>query len=129
MTQETFGLKKIGQLAVNVHDLKKMTAFYRDTLGVKFLFEAPNMAFFDCDGVRLMLSGPERPEFDHAPSILYFKVPDIQAAHRELAGRSVRFEGEPHLITRMPTHELWMAFFRDAENNVHALMSEVPVSK
>jgi catechol 2,3-dioxygenase-like lactoylglutathione lyase family enzyme len=129
MAQESFGLRKIGQIAVNAHDLKKMTAFYRDTLGMKFLFEAPNMAFFDCDGVRLMLSAPETPEFDHAPSILYFKVPDIRAAHRELAGRSVRFEGEPHIVTRMPTQELWMAFFRDPENNVHALMSEVPTSK
>jgi methylmalonyl-CoA/ethylmalonyl-CoA epimerase len=129
MAQDSFGLRKIGQIAVNAHDLKKMTAFYRDTLGMKFLFEAPNMAFFDCDGVRLMLSGPERPEFDHAASILYFKVPDIRAAHRELSGRSVPFEGEPHLITRMPTHELWMAFFRDPENNVMAIMSEVPTSK
>ncbi len=129
MAQESFGLKKIGQIAVNAHDLKKMTAFYRDTLGMKFLFEAPNMAFFDCDGVRLMLSAPETSEFDHAPSVLYFKVPDIRLAHRELVGRSVRFEGEPHLITRMPTHELWMAFFRDVENNVLALMSEVPTEK
>jgi methylmalonyl-CoA/ethylmalonyl-CoA epimerase len=129
MPEENFGLRKIGQIAVNAHDLKKMTAFYRDTLGMKLLFEAPNMAFFDCDGLRLMLSAPEAPEFDHAPSIIYFRVPDIRAAHRELAGRSVRFEGEPHLITRMPTHELWMAFFRDAENNVLALMSEVPAGK
>ena len=129
MAQQSFGLGKIGQIAVNAHDLKKMTAFYRDTLGMKFIFEAPNMAFFDCDGVRLMLSGPERPEFDHASSVIYFKVSDIRVAHRELAGRSVRFEGEPHLIARMPTHELWMAFFRDPENNVLALMSEVPAGK
>ena len=129
MAQESFGLRKIGQISVNAHDLKKMTAFYRDTLGMKFLFEAPNMAFFDCDGVRLMLSAPEGPEFDHASSVLYFKVPDIRAAHRELVDRSVRFEGEPHLITRMPTHELWMAFFRDPEKNVMALMSEVPTAK
>jgi len=92
MAQESFGLRRIGQIAVNAHDQKKMTAFYRDTLGLKFLFEASNMAFFDCDGIRLMLSGPERPEFDHAPSIIYFKVSDIRAAHRELAGRSVRFK-------------------------------------
>jgi methylmalonyl-CoA/ethylmalonyl-CoA epimerase len=128
MTSTDFGLREIGQIAVNARDLKKMTSFYRDTLGLKFLFEAPKMAFFDCAGVRLMLGAPEQKEFDHAPSVLYFRVPDIKAAYDTLMSRGVRFEGKPHSVARMPDHELWMAFFRDVENNVLALMSEVKQS-
>ncbi len=92
---------------------------------MNLLFEAPpKMAFFDCDGVRLMLSLPEKPEFDHPSSILYFKVPDIQAAHSALSGRGARFEGEPHMVHKTEASELWMAFFRDSEGNFLALMSE-----
>ncbi|HYA95443.1 MAG TPA: VOC family protein [Terriglobales bacterium] len=119
------GLSTIGQIAITVRDLKQATAFYRDTLGMKLLFEVPNMSFFDCGGVRLMMSTPEKPEFDHPASILYFRVPDIHAAYDTLLSRGVRFEGKPHLVARMPDHELWMTFFRDQENNLLALMSEV----
>jgi len=119
------GLSAIGQIAITVRDLHQATAFYRDILGIKLLFEVPNMSFFDCGSVRLMLSRAEKPEFDHPASILYFRVPDIQAAHQALAGRGVRFENVPHLVARMPDHELWMAFFRDMDNNLFALMSEV----
>ncbi|MBI2924083.1 MAG: VOC family protein [Verrucomicrobia bacterium] len=122
----SFSLSKIGQISVTVHDLERATAFYRDTLGVKHLFTVPKMAFFDCDGVRLMLAVPEKPEFDHPSSILYFKVDDIQAAHETLVSRGVRFDLNPTLIAPMATHDLWMAFFRDTENNLLALMSEVP---
>jgi methylmalonyl-CoA/ethylmalonyl-CoA epimerase len=72
-----------------------------------------------------MLGKAEKPEFDHPGSVLYFKVADIRATHRDLAGRGVQFEGDPHLIARMPDHELWMAFFRDSEGNTLALMSEI----
>jgi methylmalonyl-CoA/ethylmalonyl-CoA epimerase len=120
-----FGLSQIGQIAVNVHDTGRAVAFYRDQLGMKLLFTAGQLAFFDCDGIRLMLDRPEKPEFDHPSSILYFKVPDIQQAHATLAGRGVKFEDAPHVIARMPDHELWMAFFRDSEGNLLALMSEV----
>ncbi len=119
------GLSQIGQIAVNVHDLPKAVAFYRDTLGMKFLFEVPGMAFFDCGGVRLMLGLPEKPEFDHPASILYYRVEDIQRAYKTLSDRGVRFENEPHLIARMPDHELWMAAFRDPDGNLLELMSEV----
>lgn len=119
------GLSRIGQIVVNVHDLSKAVAFYRDTLGMKFLFEVPKMAFFDCGGVRLMLGLPERPEFDHAASIIYYKVDDIQGAFEALSSRGVRFEGKPHLVARMPDHELWMAAFRDVDGNLLELMSEV----
>jgi catechol 2,3-dioxygenase-like lactoylglutathione lyase family enzyme len=99
--------------------------FYRDTLGMRFLFEVPNLAFFDCGGVRLMLSPPETPEFDHPGSVLYYKVADINATYTALKGRDVAFIDEPHLIARMPDHDLWMVFFRDSEGNTLGLMSEV----
>ena len=120
-----FGLSEIGQIAIAVRDLKQTTAFYRDVLGMKLLFEVPNMCFFDCGGVRLMLSIAEKPEFEHPASILYFRVPDIQAAYAILFARGVRFEDKPHLVARMPDHELWMTFLRDVDNNLLALMSEV----
>lgn len=124
MASATFGLAQIGQIAVNVHDLERAIAFYRDRLGMKHLFTVPKMAFFECGGIRLMLGLPEKPEFDHPSSIIYFKVDDIQIAFRTLSQRGVSFEGEPHLVAKMPTHDLWMAFFRDSENNLFALMSE-----
>jgi len=83
------------------------------------------MGFFDCGGVRLMLTGSEKPG-EQFSSILYFKVPDIHAAFEAMTSRGAAFEGEPHLVARMPTHELWMAFFRDPDRNLLALMSEVP---
>lgn len=106
-------------------DVQRALEFYRDVLGVPFLFQVPRMAFFDLAGVRLMLSEPEGAEHDHPGSVLYFLVPDIGAAHGELEGRGVSFEGPPHLIAKMPDHDLWMAFFRDSEGNLLALMSEV----
>lgn len=119
-------LGAIGQISMNARDLGRAVAFYRDQLGLPLLFEVPpKMAFFDCGGVRLMLSLPESAEYDHPGSVLYFTVPDIQAAYADLSARGVTFAGAPHLIARMPDHELWMAFFRDPEGNTLALMSEV----
>ncbi len=123
--QSGFGLSQIGQIAVNVKDLDRAVAFYRDALGMRPLFQVPKLAFFDCGGVRLMLSPPETPEFDHAASVIYYKVDDIRAAHAALRGRGVNFDGEPHVVARLPAHDLWMAFCRDPEGNVLALMSEV----
>ena len=124
-TDAALGLSRIGQIAINVHDLGRATAFYRDVLGMKFLFEVPKMAFFDCGGVRLMLGLPETAEFDHPASIIYYRVEDIESVHRTLMARDVRFEAAPHIIARMPRYDLWMAFFRDPEGNLLALMSEV----
>jgi methylmalonyl-CoA/ethylmalonyl-CoA epimerase len=115
----------IGQILVPVHDLGRAVAFYRDVLGLQFLFEIPNSAFFNCGGVRLMLGVPETPELDHPASIIYYKVGDLKAAYARLIERSVRFDSEPHLIARMETYDLWMAFLRDSENNLLGLMSEV----
>jgi catechol 2,3-dioxygenase-like lactoylglutathione lyase family enzyme len=122
-------ISRLGQIAINVHDVDRATAFYRDILGLPLLFTAGSLAFLDCGGVRLMLSRPEKPEFDHPSSILYFTVPDIVSAHRQMLSAGVRFEDEPHLIARMPTHDLWMTFFRDPEENFLALMCEMPQAK
>jgi methylmalonyl-CoA/ethylmalonyl-CoA epimerase len=94
---------------------------------LKLLFKAPpGLAFFDCGGVRLMLARAEKPELEHPSSVLYFAVPNIQAAYDKLKAGGVRFEDEPHLIAKMPAHDLWMTFFHDSEGNLLALMSEVP---
>src|SRR3954468_24651565 len=119
------GLSTIGQIAINVPDGEHPTEFYRDKLGMKHLFSAGKLSFFDCAGVRLMLSPPEKPEFDHPSSILYFKVDDINQQFEQMQSRGVQFEDKPHLVAPMPTYDLWMTFFRDSENNLLAMMSEV----
>jgi methylmalonyl-CoA/ethylmalonyl-CoA epimerase len=121
----TPGLSRIGQVAVNVHDLERAIGFYRDVLGLPFLFRASQLAFFDCAGLRLMLSTPERPALDHPASVLYFDVADLHGSYDALRRRGASFVAPPHLIARMPDHELWMAFFVDTEGNTLALMSEV----
>ncbi|MDQ2855802.1 MAG: VOC family protein [Acidobacteriota bacterium] len=121
-----FGLSSIGQIAVNAQDLDRAVEFYRDKLGMKHLFTVPpKMAFFDCAGIRLMLALPETKEFDHPSSILYFNVDDIQQAHATLSQRGVPFEEEPIFVADMGSYDLWMASFRDCENNLLALMSNV----
>lgn len=123
--QPNFGLSEIGQVAVPVRDLERATAFYRNQLGMRHLFSVPNLAFFDCGGIRLMLSLPETAELDHPGSILYYKVPDIEGAYQTLMERGVSFDDAPHLIAKMEDHDLWMAFFRDSENNMMGIMGEV----
>jgi methylmalonyl-CoA/ethylmalonyl-CoA epimerase len=126
MTDATPVLGSIGQIAVNVHDLPRAVRFYRDTLGIRHLFDAgPTLSFFDCGGVRLMLGPAEKPEFNHPASVLYYKVPDIHAAHQTLRAKGAVFIDAPHLIAKMPDHELWMTFLNDTEGNTLALMSEV----
>ncbi|MFZ0317933.1 MAG: VOC family protein [Candidatus Sulfotelmatobacter sp.] len=125
-TAAGIGITRLGQIAINAKDVERAAAFYQDVLGLKLLFKAPpGLAFFDCGGVRLMLDRAEKPEFDHPSSVLYFAVPDIQAAYAKLKENGVRFEDEPHMIAKMPAHDLWMTFFRDSEANLLALMSEV----
>ena len=119
-------LNCIGQIAVNVRDVPRAVAFYRDVLGMTFLFELPTMGFFDCGGIRLMLSKAESPEFDHRASLIYYKVDDIQQTFELLKQRNVEFVSPPRLVAPMPDHDLWMAFFRDPDQNALALMSEVP---
>ena len=121
-----FGLSQIGQIAVPVGDIDRAIAFYRDTLGMRFLFAAPpGLGFFDCAGVRLMLDAPAKAQGDNFSSVIYYKVPDLNTAFETLSARGVLFEAEPRLMAKLPDHELWMAFFRDPDGNLLALMSEV----
>ncbi|HEX7119892.1 MAG TPA: VOC family protein [Longimicrobiales bacterium] len=133
-TADTFGLGRIGQIALVVDDLARAAAFYRDVLGLRFLFDVPGqMAFFDCDGVWLMLGLPEggggrepgRAQREHPGSVLYFDVGDIGEAHGVLEGRGVEFLAAPHRVADLGTHELWMAFFRDPDGHTLALRSRV----
>jgi methylmalonyl-CoA/ethylmalonyl-CoA epimerase len=109
---------------MRAHDIDRAVRFYRDTLGLPFLFAAaPRLAFFDCAGVRLMLSTPE-PGFDHPGSVLYFAVEDIHAMRETLGSRGVVFRTEPHKIATLADREVWLADFEDTEGNTLALMSE-----
>ena len=120
-------LNQIGQIFVNVKDLDRAIAFYRDILGMTFLFEAPpNMAFFDCGGIRIMLGIPDRPDLDHPASIIYYRVDDIERIYETFNARGVEFIAKPHLVAPMPDYDLWLADFKDSEGNLLALMSEVP---
>jgi methylmalonyl-CoA/ethylmalonyl-CoA epimerase len=120
-------LNQIGQIFVNVKDLDRATAFYREVLGMTFLFSAPpGMAFFDCGGIRIMLGRADRPEIDHIASIIYYKVEEIERVYETFKAAGVEFILAPHLVAQMPTYDLWLADFKDSEGNILALMSEVP---
>jgi len=113
----------IGQVSRSVSDIEAAVVWYRDTIGLAHLFTAGSIAFFDCGGMRLYLDqGEAKPE-----SILYFRTADIHAAHRTLEERGVAFEGAPHMIHRHEDGaEEWMAFFKDPEGRLLALMEQVP---
>jgi len=118
------GLSRIHQISMRVHDVERAVRFYRDALGLPFLFAAPpRLAFFDCAGVRLMLSTPD-PGFDHPGSVVYFAVEDIRQTHEALKSRGVTFRTEPHKIATLADREVWLADFGDTEGNTLALMSE-----
>ena len=121
-------LARIGQISIAAHDLERAIAFYRDVLGLTFLFQAPpGLAFFEVGGVRLMLALPEGGERDHHTSVLYYEVPDIHASAQALQERQVRFESEPHLVAKLGKSELWIGFFRDSEGNLLGIMQERPI--
>jgi len=125
-SESSVSLSQISQISVNVHDLARAAAFYKETLGMKHLFTVPpKMAFFDAGGIRLMLAIPERPDLDHPSSILYFKVSDIENAHQVLESRGVHFETKPMLVAPMATHDLWLAEFRDSRTPVRKTKSEI----
>lgn len=126
----SFQLREIGQVSITVHDLERAIAFYRDVLGLPYLFSAPpQMAFFDCGGVRLLLGVPAEKETGHPASILYYRVDDIDAAYQGLLARGASFEREPAAVHRTEESELWLSFLRDSEGNLLALMSEVPIER
>lgn len=117
-------LEKIAQIAITVDDLARAKDFYQSTLGMKFLFEAGQLAFFKCSDIRLMLTTPEKPE-PRGGIILYYQVDDIHATYQCLRQRDVAFIDAPHLVARMPDHDLWMVFFKDTEDNTIGIMCEV----
>ncbi|HUG41662.1 MAG TPA: VOC family protein [Longimicrobiales bacterium] len=131
---ESLALGPIAQIALRVHDVPAAIAYYRDRLGLPFLFTAPTpgsgtgpgMAFFDCGGIRLLLGRPEGEADDHPGSVLYFRVEDMGAAHRELSQRGVEFVEGPGMVADLGRHELWLAFFRDPWENPLALLAEIP---
>lgn len=120
-------IEKIGQIAVPVKDFERSIHFYKEVLGLPLLFNTGSLAFFDCNGVRLLLSLPETEQFATASSVLYFQVEDIKKSYEVMIENGVSFIDEPHFIAKIGTTETWMAFFKDTENNTHALMSEVEV--
>lgn len=116
---------RIGQIAVTCKDVGRAAVFYRDVLGLRHLFDAgPTLSFFDCGGIRLMLSTAEQPEHDHPGSILYYFVTDIDAVYGELSAKGARFGEPPHLIARLPNHDLWLCAFEDTEGNTLGIMEE-----
>ena len=116
---------RLRQIAITTRNVPGLAAFYRDVVGLKHLFDAgPNLSFLDVGGVRLMISQPSSPEVDHAPSLFYYLVDDIDSAHAALKARGAREERPPGLTAKMPDHELWTSFFRDPDGNLFALMCE-----
>ncbi len=123
MSPASVALESIGQISIIVKDVERARNFYRDTLGMKFLFEFPGMAFFDCGGVRLYLARADKPEL--GTSILYYRVADIRAAVSGLEAHGVTSLQQPSKVHEDDRHELWLAFFKDSEENTVGLMSEV----
>ena len=124
---DRFHLDRIGQILVPIRDVDRAVSFYRDVLGMRFLFRFPGMAFFDCGGIRLYLAVPEDPSFAMGPTI-YYRVDDVGAAVVALESRGVTFDDEPHVVHRDASYELWMAFFKDPDGNQLALMAEMPLA-
>lgn len=123
------GIKSVGQIAIAITDIERSVEFYKEKLGLKLLFEAPpGLAFFDCDGVRLMLTTLQGEEKDHHTSVIYYKVSDIQSAAASLKDMGVTFIREPQLTAKMPDHELWIGFIRDPDENLIGIMAELPIS-
>lgn len=120
-------MKKISQIGIPVKDIDRAVHFYRDLLRLPLLFNTDRMAFFECEGIRLMLSLPEKDEFATASSVIYFHVDNIQDSYEDLTEKGIPFIDEPHMIAKMESTETWMVFFKDSEDNTHALMSEVEI--
>ena len=117
----------IGQISISVKDVDRAVEFYRDVLGIPFLFQVPGspaMAFFDCGGTRLYIVQPEGPDAQRGASVIYFTVDSAHAAADELKSKGVKLESEPHIIHQTDSYTLWMAFFRDPDGNLLAMMSE-----
>ncbi len=121
-------ITRLNQVALSVHDMDRAVAFYRDVVGLHFLFRAPNVAFFGLAGVRLMLGQAEPPGLKPAGTVLYFEVDDLDASYAELTQQGAAVESAPHRVAKLGENELWMAFFRDPDGNLFALTAERPAA-
>jgi methylmalonyl-CoA/ethylmalonyl-CoA epimerase len=117
-------LARLGQIALPVTDADRAEAFYGQALGLPKLFRFGQLVFFDCAGVRLMLEGGERPVQPGSGVCHYFRSEAIEASVAELKAAGVSFVDEPHVVARLPDHELWMCFFKDPDGHLLALMEE-----
>lgn len=120
-------IQNVGQIGVPVKDLNKAIHFYKEILGLTLLFNTDSMAFFDCNGLRLLVSLPEKEEFAYSSSVIYFQVENINEVYENLISKEVVFIDKPHAVAKIGQTETWMTFFKDTEGNTHALMSEVLV--
>ena len=120
-------IQRIGQIAVPIKNVERAIEFYKEVLELPLLFITENMAFFDCNGQRLLLSLPEKDEFANSSSVIYFQVEDIKKSVEKLIEKGVSFIDQPHVVAKMGNTETWMTFFKDTEGNTHALMCEVQI--
>lgn len=119
-------IQKINQIGVPVKDINRAVSFYK-ALSLPLLFSTDTMAFFDCDGIRILLSLPEKDEFSHPSSVIYFQVENIWETYKKFTNAEVSFIDEPHIVAKMGGTETWMTFFKDTEGNIHAFISELEV--
>jgi len=118
----------IGQIAIAVSDIKQAVKFYKDKLGLSLLFEVPSgMAFFECGGIRLMITEQNGDKKDHHTSVIYYRVNDIKRVAQNMTERGVTFTRQPQMAVKMPDHELWIGFLRDPDENLIGIMEEVPL--
>lgn len=127
LVMETNLIQKIGQIGVPIKNVENAIAFYKEALGLPLLFSTDRMAFFECNGQRLLLTLPEKDEFANSSSVIYFQVENIKDTYEELNKKGVSFIDQPHVVAKMNQTETWMTFFKDTEGNTHALMSEVQI--
>lgn len=120
-------IQRIGQIAVPIKNVERAIEFYKEVLELSLLFNTENMAFFDCNGQRLLLSLPEKDEFANSSSVIYFQVEDIKKSVEKLIEKGVSFIDQPHVVAKMGNTETWMTFFKDTEGNTHAFMCEVQI--
>lgn len=125
---DTNWIQKVGQIGVPVKDLSRAIGFYKDKIGLSLLFNTDSMAFFECNNMRLLLSLPEKEEYATSSSVIYFQVKNIKKTYESLVSQGVTFNDEPHVVARMGQTETWMTFFKDTEENTHALMCEIQIS-
>lgn len=127
MSLEMKSIQSVGQIGIPVKELDRAIHFYKEKLGLSLLFNTDSMAFFDCNGLRLLLTLPEKDEFIYSSSIIYFQVENLSMTYEDLVNKNVTFIDEPHVVAKMGQTETWMVFFKDTEDNTHAFMSEVQV--